>query len=541
MNNNNQGIVLYTSGQTLDDQKKKPSGYSIHGYHFIVSDNIKNTKIPLWNATQNGYVEKSDKSVKILDITNNDIDNVINSKENYLVEITKYLDWYKIYTSFDIASTQLSELRALELALDYVLDVKPLIATIYTNTKFYKKITEDLTKKIKITTSNENANPLLKKVKEHTCALLNRLKEKILAINKSGIKCNVVKVLSPLEAGYKANIGIEKAYKLATIAANLSNAVANDKVIEETEYRSIIADEALSDYWKDDAEPHPFLLESKKMYWNPEHDGKNNTYYLGNLGHNRDTIQTGKCISDCGYAVVMLNKVDEVLECIKDLQKEYFTKYGFSNDCIVAAALSDILSKKRYNDILKYMTKIFKTPSRNRPDLYDINDVVITEVMIPPYLSMRSLLALSDLEEKARYFNDNLSSNNIYTVNDVTQSFYEPKYKVNNKTKESVISGFVLSKDLVTGSSSIKLPLSFKYLDNIFNDTVTLSFGIDIPSRNIFKRIENMLPEVYVITENVDGDLFKYYCFIRIKSTGEFGIWSASHSNTYFHFNKSTN
>ena len=60
---------------------------------------------------------------------------------------------------------------------------------------------------------------------------------------------------------------------------------------------------------------------------------------------------------------------------------------------------------------------------------------------------------------------------------------------------------------------------------------VTLTFGIDIPPRNVLKKIEKYEPSVYLYTIAKDNNLFEYFILIHLYATDEMLIMQSTYAS----------
>jgi len=509
----NNGLVLYIDGGSAG-ANPGPIGFGMHGYLYNYNKPKTPNKIPQTIATQKGYVNKNEK-VKTIDDSLT-IDEINKSESFYEVEIIKYIDNFNHLSVNGYSTNNVAELLAMEKAFETIMQLRPIYTIINSDSNY---VIAGLTKYINTWKTNGWVSSVGKNVSNKEIWLrLDKARDKLKELNIK-YKLNWVK-------GHNGNLGNEIADTLATIAANNTDMAMFG--FNRQDYFEISGPD---NYWKDDRNPHPFLMATKRVYWNPKHDLKNGIYYLSNLGDKQENIHIGKNVSDSGYAVIKLNEADDVINIVKDFQNKSIVTYDNNLDCIVVGSLDIMTSKKNYNNLLKYKDNYFKKPPIKRPDLYDYDNNLITEIMSPPYLSMRSLNDLNLLEGK---LNDFLNNDLKTTITDVTNYFYDSKFKEDKKTKEKINIGLSLKSDIGMSVNSIKVPVEFVVDGKSVIKEINLTFGIDIPKRNVFKHIESFNPKVYISTEQLSGDLCKYECIIWLAKTGECGVWSASHSNTVF-------
>lgn len=488
------GVVLYTDGGT-HQSNPGPYGSGIHGYTYTFQKPKKGIGLANVIPTQLGYLDK--KTTTPLDPESLDSDTLLHSKDPISVTVDSIINVFE--SNDDIGTNNVAEVKAMIYALSFIVKHKKEYDKfmVYSDSEYVVKAIEGrLEKWVKSNYIGTNGQPI--KNREYWESLYHLLQDiKDINIEVSWIK------------GHDGLFGNEMADKLATIAANKSATGIKD-------IKEIISDNT---YFNDTLDIHP-LLNSKRFYFNPSHTPVPGRYYLGELGDGEDDISVGKEISDASLAIVQLKDNDIVLEAIKQKQKDWLIRRDYNSDCIIAGSLDSISTKSTYNDFYRYQEDLLKVPERHRPDLFHLlTNKPVTLVLDPPYLAMRILDQYIFLEEKARQF---LSKESHDKIIDITNIFYQEE-----KDKKGNSKGIILDPNLSNKIKSIDIDL-----EDTHPGKITLTFGIDLPNRNILKRLETHHPKLHLLVWNVDPSVLGYATIITTKDD-EWAIWMASYSSLY--------
>lgn len=515
------GVVIYSDGGSAGSNPG-PIGSAIHAYFYRFNPNHFQNKVPKHIATPLGYIErKTDTQLKAYpkEITDEWIQKQLN-KAQVEVEIIAYLDQYRSTQNPEQRTNNAAEAAAFLMALITVLKHPVDHSFINTDSQYVIRNWHNLEKIHADHYLRKDNTPL---PNEHLWRAIYEVYQDLKSANKLP-KVDWVK-------GHSGNIGNETADFFAGLSAQISASHLYD--IQEERIQSFTTDgEALDGYWKAEAEPHPLLQFTKRFYWNPLHDQADGLYYLGNLGKGQENYLLGKRVSDSGYAVVRLLQNDPVLESIKQYQNEALQKSpsGELLDCVVAGNLDTITSSKTYNRLLKLGHDYVSAPSRFRSDLTAHKAGALTEVLSPPYMAMEALESIVELEV---YLKDYLSGKPHGTPTDLTDLLYDRNHKTDKQTKEKVMTGLTLKKEIDSALTEIKVKANYEVSSLKGTVDLTLTLGLDLPRRNALKRLEVHQPKVTVFTFERGQGLLRYYTVVEL-DTGECGIWAASHANTVF-------
>lgn len=525
------GLVLYCDGGSIGGNPG-PSGGGLHGYFYRLGENPKQ-RIPDNIATTQGYLLKGQKTAKISAIiheetTYQDVKDFIHSDKVYPVTVTEYIDGFAgNFTQGFKGTNNSAEIRGLILALKTILKHQAQSTLIfcdsqYTIVGFTKALAAWKKQNYLKNDGTEVSNRSL-------WELVDQLKEEI-DENGYHVEMRWIK-------GHKGHLGNECSDKFAKLgAAKTSRHLIHIEDREET----ILLTEASNDYWKAEETPHPLLAETKRFLWNPKrhaiglNDQGQYFYHLINLGDKQLNEHIGKNVSDSAYAVVHLNEPDQVIEGYKQIQLTHLKTHGYLEDITVVANLDELTDKKSYSDYLKYQEEVIIASRKHRPDIKRYDNKFVTEIMHPKFLSTRAVDALTRLNQMLVEKRESTLMQEDSLLIDFTGSLYEENFKVDKKTKETVSLGLKLKKEFSNGVTGFDLDLS----SHLENKKIHLTFGMDLPRRNILKRIEGFQPKLELYLEKVDPLFYRYYIFLTLELTGERAVYCASHANTLFMFRK---
>lgn len=519
------GIVLHADGGVRPNPG--PAGYGVHGYHYDTTITAKPIGLGSIVASTQGYVEKDKASEGT---TNNSIvelttDNVIHEKLCVTVSPTKYVDMFGTVSTMvegrpviNLAATNnRAEVRAAEAALHYIAQEKPDVATVYTDSEYtVRGINEWLPNWIKRDwirpdgTSIANADAW-----QDLHKALCKVNEQNIAVRFSWIK------------GHNGHVGNERADKLATMGVFTSMRGKDYHTVESRPPEG---------FWKYATEKHPFLSHTYCYFNTFQGACTAGEYFLGN--HGKDLNLLGNRISDGTYSVVRIKQADPVLEMIRNYQ----SAITYSSDMLYVAHLTKIFTPNIHQDLNTYGELIIEPCIGQGTDLKTTEGVVLTEEINPARLSMRAIDALTLLSDVLDQF---LNSSTELCVTNITSSVFEkiPKApKTNKKVKKGEIAPEEptaaeapeelitrLRSDMIVGCPSIKVQGQYKTDLKEGSADITLATGIDILDRNSLKRLEELNPEIYLVTWSEGSNIFRYATVI--KAGEDVGIWAGVYSN----------
>ncbi len=273
----------------------------------------------------------------------------------------------------------------------------------------------------------------------------------------------------------------------------------------------------ITGYWKSNVEKHPFIA-NKWMYFNTLSEYiVEGQYYLSEHGKDEDT--PGSKQSDGSYSFIVLNNPDPILELVRSVQ----SNIAEENDSLIISRLDYIYNSLTYQDFLRHGKYAFCRSNPYKLDLFGLDNEPITRELRPPKLAFRAIEALTDLSLR---LDEYLSSDPKYTVTDLNDYFFETK---EIKKKKDVILQKRIKGNIPVGITHIDVKAKYN-LDNVVSEAnLKLCFGIDLPTRNAFKGMEDLNPNVRLITWKESNLSFRYATVITVDNAK--GIWAGVYSN----------
>lgn len=309
--------------------------------------------------------------------------------------------------------------------------------------------------------------------------------------------------------GHSNNLGNRIADLLASIGINYSQKNIIPKNI--TLYSP-------KEYTKVEIKRHP-LVSFNRLYFNTTKEyNKNGVLYQANPGSNELFI--GKRIADTSYSVIKLANDEDV---ISDLIEEQISACD-GNIGIHVMKLDKVYNRDIYKYIKRYRKMALKKTRPNN-NITFVNKEQLTTEFLPTGLSLRAIDKFNLLEEFLEkyilYKKDNTSlSKDVYNTDiiDVTDNFF-----IELTTLKTTLKKEILAMKLKSISIILKRDKPI---------TIPVVFGLDIPSHNNLRKIENENPKVFLYTWSESKDSFRY-SFIIDCNLGV-GIWSNTFSNKIF-------
>jgi ribonuclease HI len=491
------GIVLYTDGGCRDGNPGN-AGWGIHGYLYTTEPQKQGTGLSDQVVTSTGYVQKS-----IWASGDEEPINLITDSEELIkleqrkVYPQSYIDGYG---SFGMPSTNnAAELFAAISGLLHAEQYEISAVCVLTDSQYVVNGMNDYIDRMRannwikpdLSAPIPNAE-LWKDLDKVTTQLRNR---------------GVVVMFDWIEA-HVGHLGNTIADKHATAGVMMAR---DGKVNNE------ITVTAAQGYWKSDVDKHPFI-NARRMYFNSDpatiEPGK---YYFGSSGKDDDSL--GTRISEGAFAYVELKDADPVLESIRATQ----SKASDGADSVVMARLDYIYSPNNYGDFLKFGEYALVRKKAFALDLYGLDDQPVTRQYRPALLAYRAIEELAALDTRLQQFKD---KNESLTITDITSEFYEVT-KVTKKKQEVAVTK--LKDKFVVGFTALELPVKYNVTGEEKEISITLTLGMDLPSRNPLKRIETLEPSIFVISWKESDSAFR---FATVITAGEdIGIWCGSYSN----------
>ena len=138
-------------------------------------------------------------------------------------------------------------------------------------------------------------------------------------------------------------------------------------------------------------------------------------------------------------------------------------------------------------------------------------------ILDPPFLAMRTLSSFTLLEEMANYYLQDKFPGEIVDITDLL-------YEESNKGKVQ------FKKAIGTDVKSIKAKINIGEIEK----TVTLTFGIDLLERNVYKKLEKDIDKVVLLNWSEEDSLFMNYAVMTVLKNHDWCIYQATYSSTYY-------
>ena len=332
--------------------------------------------------------------------------------------------------------------------------------------------------------------------------------------------------------GHGGDLGNSMADYFASIAVNAAQEYLKSGLYEQRRPKMLEQIVPEKNYWTKDPNRHPFL-HFKRAYFNRVLDKNEPGHYFLIEPCDEDTM-IGKRANEA-YAVVRLNTPCEMLENVIQAQGAF----GQEENRVILALMDRVYNKF----ICKFSTwfgkKTFFGSANKREVLFrDFSPVALEHN--PPLLIYRSseiLLHLDSLldefmKETGRTVGDMEDDSAPYlkpVIEDVTNEFY--------LVEEKSSGGKVVRK------VTLKPEFNVGYKNHIFHKeriisgkSINLKFpmclGMDLPTRNQLKRLEEDLPNIYLLTWH-DSDVSLRYAFV-VDCVSGVGVWSNYYCDRIF-------
>jgi ribonuclease HI len=462
-------LVIYTDGGS---RFGGCGGWGVHGYVYSNEKPSTGSGLAKFKLTSKGYIKDEDL------------------KDNTEVKPHNYIDGYGSFS--ELTTNNMAELHAATEALNIAdkLDVKSV--KLYTDSNMVVQGINEWMDKWKKNDYKRSDNTEIKN-KERWIDLDNayqNLKNKNIDVNISWIE------------SHSGHVGNELSDKYATIGVMNSFHKNLQRTVNELPAKG---------YWKKVIERHPLMI-NKFLYFNS--DISLNTpgeYYLGDHGKEDDLIGANK--TDNSICFMMLKKPDTIIELVK--QKQYRECENVPSMCYIA--LMELFKPNIGVDVDKYGEMcLFRENEDGSKNLkYLDTDILITKNFHPPKRVYFLAEQLNHLKSILVGYLDNKPIYN-FQVNDVTEYFF-------TKDDKGILS---LNKDISVGKENIEVKVSYD-IEKQYN--LKLFFRVDVPDRNVFKRIETLNPKIKTLTWLESTNTFRYVTTIEIEDG--IAIYSGYNSN----------
>lgn len=513
--NHHQGIVIYSDGGCRPNPGY--AGWGAHGYLYTTEPSNKGSGLIKQLITPFGYVPNTGDA----------------KQKHTVVQPLQYFDFFG--TSGSNASNNAAEVDALRhsLAKLKTYDVKNI--QVYTDSEYLRRgATEWLESWKRRNWVRDDGTPI------SNSSSWKGLAQEIDHVKQKNINFSIQWV-----KGHSDNFGNTIADKLATIGVLHST---------NQQPRNECSVSPAQGYWKSDVERHPFI-HMRRGYFNsvseyniPGH------YYLAEPGG--DDFLIGKKVPESAYCVVRLLKPENVIEIVKERQFEIANTIN----AVMMLRLDKIYNPEVYEYIEDHGKYTLLQASKSVLGLNFVDNKPVTIEMNPPGLCLRAIDNFQFLDEMLDRFLKPEESTSCfgYKAHDITDTLYK---KVEKKVKkETVIKyeldpvfgvGFKsLSQEVIVSRLSDNIPKGMKIEGielqpsdkfevrlNAATDggdvcdtaneqkiSIPLVLGLDLPSRNSLKHLEDLNPKISLITWQESVNSLRYACVVEVDSG--VGIWS---------------
>lgn len=272
-------------------------------------------------------------------------------------------------------------------------------------------------------------------------------------------------------------------------------------------------------YWKYEHGRHPFIMH-RRMYYNTLHkDNLPGEYCLGE--HDKDDDYAGKRMSNGAYAYIRLDEPDKVLETVR----KHSCDLADGDNRVMIARLDYIYRA----DVHQMLSNYGHVPMvRNDPDLLTMSiqkrDELVTREHSPPLLIDRCVQELGQLKQ---ILDDYLNGVPDMVTTDLTPLLYESIVETSKKGDKQITK---LRPEFKVGTSDLAANVNYRHPDgSVRQADINLMLGLDLLDRNALRRLEEMEPEIRLVTWAEEPQAFRFATIIKVK--GAVGILAGSYSN----------
>jgi ribonuclease HI len=467
------------------------AGWGMHGYIYEAVEPTKGTGNPDYVLTENDYLTKTEKAT---------LPNLP------LVTPLLYIDAFGAlpHGSTNNQAELQALIEAFKLAIEQ--DVKKL--RIWSDSNYtVKGITQDVFR------WEKNGWRLASGEPTKNVPLWEEAKALYLDVKARGIDVGVNWVRGHGELSDSGTFGNEMADGLAFVGMRY----ATNGVLEKD-----IKLSPPDGYWKYDTNRHPFIMH-RRMYYNtlPESNIPGE-YCLGE--HDKDDDLAGKRMSNGAYAYVRLEEPEPALEAVRN----HSCKLAEGDDTVMIARVDYIFKSEVHQYLTEYGTHVLNNP----PDAKSRLDLVVREKKEhvtrehnPPLLIARCENELAQLKEM---LDDYLAGNTEMVTTDITSLIYESFVETNKKGDEKRVTR--LRPEFVVGTAKMSAQVNYRHPGGtVQTTTIDLLLGLDLLDRNALRRLEDLEPEVRLVTWSEEPDAFRFATIIKVK--GAVGIFAGTYSN----------
>jgi hypothetical protein len=170
------------------------------------------------------------------------------------------------------------------------------------------------------------------------------------------------------------------------------------------------------------------------------------------------------------------------------------------------------------------LVRKFTANQHRLSDLNTLDGEPLTHTQNPPRISQRTLDRLRELKDILENFKNNTGTDKLTSL-DITDYFFEKKSTVK---KKETITEFHLKSEINSNFTSLPLIINIDGKDT----KIIISLGIDLPSRNSLKAMENSDLKISLLYWKPNDKVVRYG--VCIKHNDDWGIWSGFDSNIVF-------
>lgn len=483
------GMMVHSDGSARPNPG--PAGWGLHGYIYEAVEPTKGTGNPDYVLTENDYLSKTVKAT------------VPNTP---LVTPLSYIDGYgAVHPSLggprgttNNQGELLGTVEALKVAVEQ--EVKKL--RVWTDSQYVVRNMGNLSvwqrQGWRLANGEEPANLSIWK---EFAALWQILKDRGVDV---GVNWN---------EGHVGNFGNELVDGLAFVGMRHATHARYDSRVELKNPDG---------YWKYETNRHPFI-NHRRMYYNTLSTANvPGEYCLGE--HDKEDDLAGKRMANGAYSYIRLDTPEPALEAVR----QHSVQIANGEDTVMIARVDYIYRA----EVHQYLTEYGPIVLNNPPDARSYLDAVVrnkkepvTTEHNPPLLIARCENELAQLKD---ILDDYLGGKQEMVTTDITSLIYESVVETSKKGEEKRFTK--LRPEFIVGTS--KMQATVNYCDN--NNTVRqtdidLILGLDLLDRNALRRLEELEPEVRLVTWLEEPQAFRFATIIKVK--GAVGIWAGVYSN----------
>lgn len=492
--------VYYTDGGCRPS--RGIGGWGVQGYLYNENKPTSGTGLKTHYITKHGYVPMADvKEDNVFELTGIESLAVLKKDPKLAnVSVEKYLDG--LGSLIPESTNNEAELTATIQSLKHAIENGAKSVLVWTDSKYVQRgLNEWVEKWERHNWIKPDGVPVANKDKWiELLDLMKKLRDADVALDISKVKGHSGDLGNDLADGY-ATMGI--------IAGRKGKEVFS---MEENDPKG---------YWAPKVSVNRMISQSR-WYFNTNvpagvcEDGRT-VYHLGDNGG--DDHMTGKRISDATCSVVFLKEPEPIMEAMREFQNEISVP-GFSS--LVIGRLDMIFRPKVYQEVSKHHTTFLQQANVKR-DIYTADETRLTEEMNPPLLHFNKVDAMSFMEQMLMWVSEGPEQHKLVKT-DITDLLYEVeegKKKTTCKLKAS----------LTSAVKSLSVPVDFDTGKHEGNCNITLTVGIDTPTRNTLAALADRFPKVSVITWTESHNAFRFATVVEVEE--DIGMWAGFYSNLH--------